>query len=784
MLASFPVICVAVIISCWTSTGNAQWISDSSHNTIVCDTIGIQDNPATCSDGLNGAIVVWQDGRTATTHVYAQRLDNNGLPMWTRQGVLVCKSASLQQNPIVAPDGKGGAYVAWQDSRFVTTLGKCYFAQHLLPNGTFAYPDTALPILLGTSDQQNARMCEDGLGNAFFVAEDNRSASIQSRPDLFMNKLWPTAVKFTDSISTASVGSMRTPWTWPPSPAQFNDGTANFKSGGEGTLPNLTLVIPGKGKYQIASVLDDTSLTFKTSPANFENLPYYIVGLRGRPVDTSLNKQRNPAICNDGVGGCYIAWETSSTSPNSIRAMHFDSGCVKRWGTSHGFQISGGSQNSSHVSIARDTFTNQLMLAWEMRNGLSADTQDVWVTRMNCETPADTSLTWSIPIQITGDALLNQVNPQVFSDDSVATWQSGKKVRGLMVPFQTGTIGAEPDAWDVGMNRLNGGGTTIYPSSGSWYKVVSQPHGQVGFRAVKVDTGLLLTVWNDARFEGSPDTCIYAQVVDKWGWRHIPTWKTTSSWGLPVCHGSWTAKQVALAPRMDGGIAVWTDYRKGSSNPGIYAQLIFKDGSLPIELEGFEARCIASGEVSVEWKTASETSLLGFEIERRLASEEDADFETIASYKDHNSMRSAGNSNSEHFYRTVDRVTPNVYEYRLAEVSRDGSRRTHQIVQVDATSFELPAGFSLSEFYPDASMPGIRFTTPQEVTIDCSVYDLLGRVVATPLNHFDVSPGTHDVQIPLRGATGTLFVKLQAFDNTNGTLLWSGSTQIHRAATR
>src|SRR5204863_6231517 len=130
----------------------------------------------------------------------------------------------------------------------------------------------------------------DGRGNAFFVAEDNRSIDIQSRPDLFMNKLWPGGVKYTDSISTMSTGSMRTPFTWPPSPAQFNDGSATFKSVGTGALANLTLVIPGKGKYQIASVLDDTSLTFKTSPANFENQPYYILGLRGKAVDTSKNK--------------------------------------------------------------------------------------------------------------------------------------------------------------------------------------------------------------------------------------------------------------------------------------------------------------------------------------------------------------------------------------------------------------------------------------------------------------------------------------------------------------
>jgi hypothetical protein len=760
------------------SIARAQWISDSTHNTAVCDTAGTQDNPAICSDGFGGAIIAWQDGRSAPTHIYAQRIDNNGAILWTRQGVLLCKTSSLEQNPVIAPDGKGGAYVAWQDNRFTTTFGKCYFAQHVMPSGSLAYPDTALPVLLGSNDQQNAEMCEDGHGNAFFVAEDNRSADIQSRPDIFANKLWPGGIKYTDSICTASVGSMRTPWAWPPVPAQFNDGSATFKSAGEGMLPNLTLVVPGKGKYQIASVLDDTSLTFKSSPSNFEEQPYYILGLRGKAIDTSLNKQRNPSICNDGQGGCFVAWETSSTTPNTIRAMHFDSAFHRLWVSNPGYQISRGSENSSHVSIALDTITRQLMLAWEMRNGASADTQDVWVTRMNCETPADSSLTWTLPIQITGDAILNQVYPQVFSDDSVATWQSGKKVRGLMVPFETGSIGAEPDAWDVGMNRLSGDGTRTYPAPGSWYKIVNQPHGQVGFKAVKVDTGTILAVWNDARFEGTPDTCIYAQVMDKAGWRHIPTWKTTSTWGLPICHGLWTAKQVVLAPTYNGGIAAWTDYRKGSSNAGIYAQVIFKDGTLPIELENFDAKCLAPGEVSVQWNTASETSTMGFEIERRVADDANSDFVTIASYKDQHSLQAAGSVNAGHSYRYIDRTTPSIYEYRLAEISLNGARKTHQIVRVDASQIDVPSAYSIMASY-SSDGAFIRVTTPKDVTITCEVRDVLGRLVAPPMSPYTMSAGMHDIELPsIPASAGTYFVSVQAIDQTTAIPLWRGTTAI------
>src|ERR1043165_9821405 len=72
VLSSFV---AAVLLLVTTPHARAQWISDSTHNTVVCDTTGTQDNPVICSDGFGWAIVAWQDSRSAPTHIYAQRLD-------------------------------------------------------------------------------------------------------------------------------------------------------------------------------------------------------------------------------------------------------------------------------------------------------------------------------------------------------------------------------------------------------------------------------------------------------------------------------------------------------------------------------------------------------------------------------------------------------------------------------------------------------------------------------------------------------------------------------------
>jgi hypothetical protein len=599
----------AILCALWTlypGQAAAQWFDDSTHNTVVCEGSAVgsvqRDYPAATSDGNNGAIVVWEDSRAATFQIYAQHISATGVTTWKPQGVLLCKSTASQRYPIITTDNNGGAYVVWEDSRYSSALGTLYYAQHIMADGTLGYPDTGLCVAAAPGSRQSAVICDDGNGSAFLAWCDSRSAITSTQPDIYINKLWPHGMKYNDSITTNSVGAVRKPFM---STTRFNDGNAHFKSlglgkAGSGTanvINSLSVYIVGKGKYDVESVTDDTTLTFKagTYPPVAENYRYYFKPWVGRVVDSSNAKQLNPAICGDGNGGCYLAWQSGSVTPVGIKGMHYDSALNVKWTRGYpdsaGYLIYKGPNSvnlASGVNMSLDTATKQLIMAWEVTNLQSADTQDVYVTRMNCATPSDTSMAWSSPQSITGDQVLNQVRPIVFSDDSDFVSFNGKHTRGVMTTFRTGSLGGGPSDWDIGMVRMKGDGSSVYPQTPTaGFKVVSQPLGQIGYKAVKVDSGKILVAWGDARFSGntppSPDTCIYVQVIDRWGNRYFPNFKTGSTWGMPVTGhndaNGWTAKQVQLVPRASGAIAVWTDFRKGPSDPGIYAQLIMKDGS-------------------------------------------------------------------------------------------------------------------------------------------------------------------------------------------------------------
>src|SRR5438093_940444 len=63
-------------------------------------------------------IIVWTDSRSAIdTDIFAQRLDADGVPQWMAAGVVISTAAGNQRYVDVAPDGRGGAIVVWEDER-------------------------------------------------------------------------------------------------------------------------------------------------------------------------------------------------------------------------------------------------------------------------------------------------------------------------------------------------------------------------------------------------------------------------------------------------------------------------------------------------------------------------------------------------------------------------------------------------------------------------------------------------------------------------------------------
>ncbi len=158
---------------------------------IVAPATGGQVAPAAIPDGAGGAIVAWSDGRggvTTLTDVYAQRVRGDGTtaPGWPPGGIAVCAAPGAQQRPALAPDGAGGALLAWSDPR----SGQFnIYAQRVTAAGAVApgWLADGISVCIAAPGQFDPVIAGDGLGRSFIAWVDARGGAGNS--DLYLQRL-------------------------------------------------------------------------------------------------------------------------------------------------------------------------------------------------------------------------------------------------------------------------------------------------------------------------------------------------------------------------------------------------------------------------------------------------------------------------------------------------------------------------------------------------------------------------------------------------------------------
>jgi hypothetical protein len=153
------------------ATGSVQWTTDG---VVVCNAGGNQGHPVIVSDGSGGAVIAWDDPReyaTKGTDIYAQRLNASGLPQWTANGVAVSTAAGEQFTPAIATDGTGGAIITWNDGNFNI------YAQRINGNGNPLWTANGVAICTDGSMQWFPRIIPDDFNGAVITWEDKRSGN-------------------------------------------------------------------------------------------------------------------------------------------------------------------------------------------------------------------------------------------------------------------------------------------------------------------------------------------------------------------------------------------------------------------------------------------------------------------------------------------------------------------------------------------------------------------------------------------------------------------------------
>ena len=155
----------------------------------LCRAQGEQLELSLAPDGRGGAFAVWRDQRSEPSiRIFAQRVSADGKPLWAEDGVPVSQDTGLtvQYRPALAPDGRGGVIVVWEDMRYNLTYEvPDIFAQKLDPDGRPAWDPEGVPVCTAENSQTRPRVVPDGEGGAIAVWKDMRKAYF----DLYLQRI-------------------------------------------------------------------------------------------------------------------------------------------------------------------------------------------------------------------------------------------------------------------------------------------------------------------------------------------------------------------------------------------------------------------------------------------------------------------------------------------------------------------------------------------------------------------------------------------------------------------
>ncbi len=128
-------------------------------------------------DGEGGAWIVWQDERAFAARardIYLQRLDADGRPHFAANGLAVAARAGMEDQPTLCADGAGGVFVVWQDK----TANPVFYdlhGQRVGPGGELLWNGGQPKALVVVDwDQDGPTLCPDGEGGCFLAWSDSR----------------------------------------------------------------------------------------------------------------------------------------------------------------------------------------------------------------------------------------------------------------------------------------------------------------------------------------------------------------------------------------------------------------------------------------------------------------------------------------------------------------------------------------------------------------------------------------------------------------------------------
>jgi len=292
------------------SSGSVLW---TLNGVPVCVSVFKQDSISMVSDSSGGVILTWQDHRANTvgdvSDIYAQRIDMNGVPIWTTNGVSICNEASAQRGPRLVGDGSGGAFITWSDKR---ATNYDIYTQHVGPNGAMLWTTNGVMTNSMNADQVTPDICSDGAGGVIVTWSDFQSTTDFN---IYAQRHGPSSVTL-----------------WPVGGVVINNN-----SGYDQKEPKI--VSDGLGGAIISWYDYITGITADIYAQRISPAGAVQWTATGVAICTAAGDQIKSQLVSDGNNGAYISWEDHRNVGNSdIYAQRIASNAAVTWSV-NGFAL-------------------------------------------------------------------------------------------------------------------------------------------------------------------------------------------------------------------------------------------------------------------------------------------------------------------------------------------------------------------------------------------------------------------------------------------------------------
>ena len=389
--------------------GFVQW---AANGIAVCSDPSQQGNPEAVSDGLGGAIVVWQDGRI-DGGIYAQRVDANGNALWTSGGVIVNNEVGLQQNAKAVSDGAGGAIVVWEDSRNFATSSWDVYAQRIDYNGQKLWTPAGMVVCTHAAAQTQPVTVSDGQQGVIVMWDDQRNMATQGE-DQYIQRLngaslalWgpdgvpvaasPASESFS-SVASDGFGGVLCAWVRQSAGTSVgtyvqrvnSSGAAQWAANGQmlcNTVSYFPAVIDDELGGAIVAWDDFRSPTFDNVDlyaARYTDAGFEWGGSNGQViVDAPTRQSAQPIIplIHNAPGQWMIAWTDSRNGATDIYAHLHDIDSNPFW-QNDGVPVTQAADDQSNPVMVPDGAGGAL-IAWEDRRTHDVTDTDVYAIRID-----------------------------------------------------------------------------------------------------------------------------------------------------------------------------------------------------------------------------------------------------------------------------------------------------------------------------------------------------------------------------------------------------------------